>query len=574
MGQNQLNASLSCSKCRNHYLIEILSNEYNISTRRYCNCGEFTRKIKHHIDFLLSLKYYRICSSCKANVKTKYCYDCKKFLCEICLNFDNKNHRILLSKFSLTCCKYHYEERIVCFCKQCKKAICFHCINQFHKNHEIKFMKDLNLTDEMVNNYKNRQIKFFELFENYLYSKYGQKIKIKTYNLLLDKYGNIKPLKYEKYKSLNEYEKQVLLTLKLLQTMLDLYNYYKLKDRLTYQIIANIVKHMNIELIIIPPQKPNNINLKINLIDEEKRKNQLLIEYEKLLNNKMLIRSKIIKLINGDLCAYQNKEKKMIFLKNFIVQDYHIFLNDDVNDFIQLKNENLAILLCNKNILIYTFKSNVFHLEKEIQLDKNKKYYKIRDINNSIAVLSDINDRALLIFLKYPEYDINEIDLSTEKSGEGNIINISNLIVICFEMNNLCKIILYDINNKKIETIEIKNKFYINKSNVNCFEINKEKILLSTSNCAYLINIKTKQIEANISYLYNLNDLVKIGNYTLGALDYSYICQINPRTWEILNYYFLDYSFIKKGGYYIIDAGNNFFISNYFLSGATLFKFK
>ena len=141
-------------------------------------------------------------------------------------------------------------------------------------------------------------------------------------------------------------------------------------------------------------------------------------------------------------------------------------------------------------------------------------------------------------------------------------------------MNNLCKIILYDINNKKIETIEIKNKFYINKSNVNCFEINKEKILLSTSNCAYLINIKTKQIEANISYLYNLNDLVKIGNYTLGALDYSYICQINPRTWEILNYYFLDYSFIKKGGYYIIDAGNNFFISNYFLSGATLFKFK
>ena len=264
MGQNQLNASLSCGKCRNHYLIEILSNEYNISIRNYCSCGEFTFKIQNRIN-LLNFNYYKICSNCLANAKTKYCFDCKNFLCEKCLKKDNKNHRLLDSELVLTYCKYHYEERIICFCKKCKKAICFQCINQFHKNHEIKFMKDLNLTDEMVNNYKSRQIKFFELFENYLHSKYGKKIKIKTYNLILDKNGNFKPLNYEKYKLLNEYEKQVLLTLKFLQTMLDLYDYYKLKDRLTYQIIENLIKHMNIELIIIPPEKPNNINLKVNL---------------------------------------------------------------------------------------------------------------------------------------------------------------------------------------------------------------------------------------------------------------------------------------------------------------------
>ena len=428
----------------------------------------------------------------------------------------------------------------------------------------------------MINNYKNKLINFFELFEKFLYSKYGHKIKIKSYNLMVDKYGNIISLKYEKYKSLNEYEKQVLLTLKLLQTMLDLYNYYKLKGRLTYQIISNLVKHMNVELIIIPPEKLNKIYLKINLIDEEKRKNQILIEYEKDLNNKASIRSKVIKLINGDLCTFQKKDKKMIFLKDFIIQDYNILLNDDdIKDFIQLKNENLVLLSSNNKVLIYNFKNNLFKLEKEIQLKDNKNYYKIRDINNDIAILSNTNyDSAFLIFLKYSEYIIDEIDLITSKSGEGNLINISNLIVICFEMINLCKIILYDIFNKNMEKMEIKNKFYPNKSNVNCYAINKDKILVSTSEYGYLLNIKTKQIEANISYLCNLNDLVKVGDYTLGALNYSYICQINPKTMEILNYYFLNYSLIKQGADYIIDIGNNLFLSNTFIYGATLIKFK
>ena len=265
----------------------------------------------------------------------------------------------------------------------------------------------------------------------------------------------------------------------------------------------------------------------------------------------------------------------MIFLKDFLVQDYHILLNDYINDFIQLKNENLILLSSNNKVLIYNIKNYLFNLEKEIQLEDNKKYYKIRDINNNIAILSNNNDyKAFLIFLKYPDYNINEIDLSTQKSGQGNLINISNLIIICFEKINLCKIILYDINNENMEKIEIKKKFSSDQININCYAINKEKILLSTSNSGYIINIKTKQIETNIPYLYNLNDLVKIDNYTLGALDYSYICQINPKTWEIINSYYLNYSFIKKGVDYIINVGNNFFLSNSFLYGASLFKYK
>lgn len=35
MGQKQLNASLSCNKCYNHYIIEIITNKNNFLIRRF-----------------------------------------------------------------------------------------------------------------------------------------------------------------------------------------------------------------------------------------------------------------------------------------------------------------------------------------------------------------------------------------------------------------------------------------------------------------------------------------------------------------------------------------------------------
>ena len=116
--------------------------------------------------------------------------------------------------------------------------------------------------------------------------------------------------------------------------------------------------------------------------------------------------SKIIKLISGDLCPYQDKDKKMIFYKDFIIQDYYISLNDKIKDFIQLKNENLILLSSNNKVLIYNSKNNLFHLQKEIQIENNNNiYYRIKDINNNVAILSNKNnEKAFLIYLKYPDY--------------------------------------------------------------------------------------------------------------------------------------------------------------------------
>ena len=44
-------------------------------------------------------------------------------------------------------------------------------------------------------------------------------------------------------------DKQIVLTLELLKTFLDLYLYHKNNNSLNYQLISNLLKNMNIELI-------------------------------------------------------------------------------------------------------------------------------------------------------------------------------------------------------------------------------------------------------------------------------------------------------------------------------------
>ena len=373
MGQKQLNASLSCNKCYNHYIIEIITNKNNFLIRRFCYCGETTTDVNytHKQLHLLKFKYYRLCS-CYSKSKTKYCYDCKKFICDNCLKLHKNNHnKIMLSKFVLTCCKYHLEERLECFCKKCKKPICSKCIESFHKDHEIKYMKDLIITNDMIENYKNNILKLYQEFENYLQLKYGKKIKIDISILTVNKYGLNKKGDYDKYDLLNDYEKNIIYILRLLLTIIELYNYYTIKRRVTYQIIANVLKHKNIELIKIPPEKPinqMNIFLKINLFDEEIRKNQIIIEYNQELA-KINDASKLIKLKNGDLCGFGGKEKKIVFFKNYIKHDYFIPLNYDICDIIQLKNQNLVFSV-NDKIIIYKNKEDIiFNKDMEIYLN-------------------------------------------------------------------------------------------------------------------------------------------------------------------------------------------------------------
>ena len=82
------------------------------------------------------------------NIEFLYCFKCKIFICNICLNsHKNKNKDcetfISYNKFD-GICKIH-DNSYDYYCNKCKKNICSFCYEQ-HKNHkdQLDYLKDLN----------------------------------------------------------------------------------------------------------------------------------------------------------------------------------------------------------------------------------------------------------------------------------------------------------------------------------------------------------------------------------------------------------------------------------------------
>jgi hypothetical protein len=149
-------------------------------------------------------------------------------------------------------------------------------------------------------------------------------------------------------------------------------------------------------------------------------------------------------------------------------------------------------------------------LEKEIDLDKNKNHYIIRNItNNSFAILSCYYitsniKKTFLTVLKYPDYKLEEIELLNYNNYKGELIRMNNLIIImCFELKEKnIEIFFYDLKNKNLDNKNIKNdnRYYDKEYNVitlydkiiNCFKIDKNRVLISTIKNGLIFNIKTK----------------------------------------------------------------------------------
>jgi hypothetical protein len=333
---------------------------------------------------------------------SKYCYECEQFFCKDCL----KNHEhtnVIEPKFLLTNCKNHPKEKLVGHCIDCIKPICNKCINDIHKAHEIKYTKDLKISDDIITKYNNNLLKAFLDCDKLMKLKYGNDIEVNIVNLSYPQ-----ALTY-----FDNNDKQIIISLEILKTIIDLYNYHKKNGTLNYQLICNALKHVNMEIIRLPdtiqneylnrfasisntvidntdkPNKNINIFLKIDLVNKEKRIKKINIVLNKLIiESNSLKGKKLIKLLSGDLAFCYECNKKIIFYKDLKENDNILEVEDDIKDFIQLENQNLAILLKQK-IVIYKYDNHIYILEKEIDLDKNKNHYIIRNItNNSFAILS------------------------------------------------------------------------------------------------------------------------------------------------------------------------------------------
>ena len=437
--------------------------------------------------------------------------------------------------------------------------------------------------------------------------KYGKDIEVNIVNLAYPQ-----ALTY-----FDNNDKQIIISLEILKTIIDLYNYHKKNGTLNYQLICNVLKHVNMEIIRLPdtiqneylnrfasisntaidntdkPNKNINIFLKIDLVNKEKRIKKINIVLNKLIiESNSLKGKKLIKLLSGDLAFCYECNKKIIFYKDLKENDNILEVEDDIKDFIQLENQNLAILLKQK-IVIYKYDNHIYILEKEIDLDKNKNHYIIRNItNNSFAILSCYYitsniKKTFLTVLKYPDYKLEEIELLNYNNYQGELIRMNNLIIImCFELKEKnIEIFFYDLKNKNLDNKNIKNdnRYYDKEYNVitlydkiiNCFKIDKNRVLISTIKNGLIFNIKTKQVESNIHNFKQIYSLGKVADYMLAGTQDGKIYQIDIKKGKIYNEYILKYVKLSYQKYLssIIDIGNSQFCILSCTDGVYLFNY-
>ena len=607
---SSIKSDFICDKCCRHYLLELISDEKIALLRGYCFCGESTIQIEtpKQISFLKQFEFYKN-YKCKCitgffedrkNV-WKYCEKCNEFLCKECTD-THKHNSIFEPNILINKCKYHNNEELIGFCKDCKKPICQKCIDLFHKKHDIKLTKDLIITDEFVENYEKKLEKVISDFNKFMKMKYGE-IEIDISNL--DNKENINII-YGR-------DRQIATILQILKTILDLYNYHKDNGTLNYQIISNLLNNINFEIVRLPDKidyrfksiscasidDANTINKNINIclkidmkvqVNERKRINKINIDNYTLYGN--FREGYLYKLKSGNLILYEELHTGFRIIEN-VKENKYYEIRDYIIDFIELKNEKFVFLSQKYDksqiyrLLIIIKEDNEFKIEKRIELNKKKKYCKLIAIDSNKILLFSYSDKKqktyieLILIQKLKSEKItimkllsiswlDKLDLILKiKISDWQFIKNGNIIMIAFNVKDLCIIYFYDLNDNKIENISINlnyknvnfnnlttNNDNYNKSIVNIMNLDKERILLSNKICGIILNIKTKQIESYIKDWKNLTCLCKVKKCILAGFDDGRISQINIHTKEIYTNFILKCNERIDS---IVDVGNNKF---------------
>ena len=580
--KNENDWELACKVCCTHYLVEIISFEDLILIRRYCFCGEETLSAESHVFFYMKLKtiYYQFPKFApypERNIN-KYCYTCNEYIKDEQL-FNHMHNTIINAADYIYNCKLHKNERLIGFCNSCKQLICEKCINKnLHKNHKIEYTKNLEITEDIMNKYETNLQKAVDEMNNLINLKYNRNdLKLKMINLYEEENND--------YRYFDSKDKQIINILKLLKTFIDLYKSHKNNHNIiNYQIISNILKHTNFEILRIEDNKryTNNINIffKIDLIsDKDNSKRFKIIAFKKIMNSIFSVKIIKMKPIENDIYFFALKagnEYEINIYKNFKESENYIKLDVEVIDFIILENANLVIY-SSFELLIYKFSNGNFNFEKKIDLSYNQNNYQVLNhlCKNNFSFL--IHDKyTKTITLKYYIYpDDKGTNLLLQKFQtdpiNGMAMQANNWIVIGFDfyVNNLYKIYIFDINTKELKSITLeKRQTYYNEC-IKIFVINFNKVLISFHSYGLIINLKEKQIETKIENG-AMECLYQIGDYLLTSSN-DYIYQFDIRKGKIYNkiklFYNSRYGLVKVSSkiFYdftfidLIDIGKNYF---------------
>ena len=462
----------------------------------------------------------------KTNHPFKFCGVCKSYLCNSCIMQHKKrysNHPTLENPEINSTCVYHrYKYKFYCF--TCLRSLCTKCIG--HKNHSFKELKDFEPNEDFFENLNF----YFEEVYDYFNSIKQSKIDYNKEYFKVFKQRNILLLNFIKdlYKQYLERKKNDLLNGEIIINLLNLSifnldtkSFYKNENNylqthliLRNNSLASICAFSNIKA----NYKIGNLypvffkNLNIDHLNDNDNDNN---------NNNQ---SMTVKRMDYDFIAY-NIEKGLYFMKDEEKIYFKVDIEDNINNFFQLKEHIIAICSIN-NIFFYKIMKIQPYLVP-ISISKPTKIKNIVQIYGNIyqnSYIIDIHANLYNLFLNkkkplkngfIPLEIKSNINLNNEKTKNDIDINIDNNKNI-HKGDIIYKLIMYEKTKNEVkrnnDKINLKNFKYLIKGIVNNKLIIQEKNMITIRN-GDILNIENKR-EINSGYfiVYNSHILVSEWN--------------------------------------------------------------
>jgi hypothetical protein len=161
--------SYTCNKCNSIPEITDIDFCNNIMKIKCPNHPNEKKSLEDFINESLKHNYYfsvcNICNDVQKNNESvfKYCYDCKKIICNKCYLNHDKQHNLTNQNEFKNKCEDHFNQTYTSFCCDCKKNICTECKrSKVHReHHKFDFVeiepteKEITFAKNFCNNLKN-----------------------------------------------------------------------------------------------------------------------------------------------------------------------------------------------------------------------------------------------------------------------------------------------------------------------------------------------------------------------------------------------------------------------------------
>ena len=493
------------NKSNLNILCKCVKNKYFVSIDNYLNQIQNNNKEQKYNNFLNN--FYDYCFIHKNIIKSKFCLNCEKIVCNFCIKDDliEEKHNIIdIEKY------------------------CENIINNLHYKNVINLINVIKTNKINLNNFDNKLIILLEIaLENYFFyiNKYFYCFNIVQLINEIDNYfyENIEKMKYNKNlieihkKNLNNNIKiskknsNFLYKIKYSNNSIQFKNYKKININFDkYKIIQILNLNKNSYLILLKQYNNENYNY-LNIYNFENMKliNNIILE-NKFINKIFLYKNPILILsainnifiynINENSIIYtiNKNENDLINIISVNEKDFIIFYSNkklnifDMNFYkiikiINIEENNIKNFLYsfNYNIIIY---SNDFINLYNLNFNYNNKLTKIKENEIKNLFLFN-NDNEILIesYLFLFVYDYLKNTTKNKIYIENRIMKIiqnENTFFILFD-NDLISIINNKFSSNKLISnlkIEIPNK------NINCFYYDKynKNLLYFYKNCFYI----------------------------------------------------------------------------------------